>query len=57
VSTVEEFPAKTIFHRLDPCAHGRLGNVQIFRSAIEIATIGYFQKSSDMIDFHGGSWL
>ena len=52
MTTLEQYPAKVVLHRLDASTHGGLGNVQVFGGAVEIPTVGNFQEGADMVDFH-----
>jgi len=53
MTALEQYPAEAFFHRFDASAHGGLGNVQVFGGAVEIPTVGNFQESADMVNFHG----
>ncbi len=52
MAALEEAATKTVFHRLDPRADGRLGDIQILGGAVEISAVGNFEKSADVVDFH-----
>ena len=48
----EQGPSQSLLQPADPGGDGRLGDIEIFRRAVEIAGIGDLQEGLDLIQVH-----